>query len=332
MLYKKNILIIGGTGSLGHSLVDYYHSSNKITIFSRDENKQWSMKRKYPNLSYIVGDMRNRESISVAIKRSNPDIIIIAGALKHVDICEQNTGECIDTNITGVRNVISAVESSNSRNIESVLLISTDKSCSPVNVYGMCKSISERMMVEASVNKLSTYDYNDDIHPISLPTKFLCVRYGNVLNSRGSLIPKFKEIGESKTETEFLITDENMTRFFMTLNDSVKLIDVALNHGEGGETWIPQVSAFKVKDIADYFSQKYNKPVVVIGIRPGEKLHECLVNETESYRTTYQDVDDSKYYVIHPLNKRTDKRYLCNEYTSQNTSDFVQLKKIIDTE
>lgn len=315
MIIGKNILIIGGTGSLGNTLTKTYYQHNNITIFSRDENKQWMMKLKYPNVKFVIGDMRN-SSVEKVIRESRPNVIIIAGALKHIDICEYNVSECIDTNIMGVRNIIETVLSLNDKSIETTLLISTDKSCSPVNVYGMSKAVAERIVTEASIK--------------NSPTKFLCVRYGNVLNSRGSLIPKFKEIGESKEIATFQVTDERMTRFFMTLEQSVKLIDTAINYGKGGDIWIPFIESFKIMDIARYFSVLYSKPVTVIGTRPGEKIHECLINESEVHRTVEEKIEDETFFVVKPCYSKTDVRNGFKEYTSKKTSSMDSFKKLLD--
>lgn len=318
MISSKKILIIGGTGSLGNELTQFYSQyNNEIIILSRDENKQWFMKRKFPDVKFIIGDMRNITTIERVLREISPNIIIIAGAIKHVDIAEQNIGECIDTNITGVRNIIETVIKLNDKNIESTLLISTDKSCAPINVYGMCKSISERMIAEASTKKCCT--------------KFLCVRYGNVLNSRGSIIPKFIEMGKNKEDTYFPITNLDMTRFFMTLKKSVQLINTALCVGISGDTWIPVINSFSIYQIANYFSLKYNKQISLMGIRAGEKIHECLINQSEIYRTVKTTYDNDIYYVIKPCYNSEIKDDIKTEYTSENTNkDLSILHSLLD--
>jgi FlaA1/EpsC-like NDP-sugar epimerase len=320
MFTGKRIMIIGGTGSLGNSLTEFYlKHNNEVIIFSRDENKQWSMKSKFPSVTFIIGDMRNISSLEKAMENTFPNIVIIAGALKHVDICENNISECINTNILGVKNVIDTVVKINGshHDIETCLLISTDKSCSPINSYGMSKSISERLIAETSMLKIRT--------------KFLNVRYGNVLTSRGSILPKFKEIGENKTSTSsFPITDYNMTRFFMTLDQSVKLINTAIINGDKGDTWIPCISSFKISDIANYFSKKYDLPVLLCGIRPGEKIHECLINQSELYRTIKKEIDTDTYFVIKTCYTQQIHDDLKAEYTSENISSVKELEKILN--
>jgi UDP-N-acetylglucosamine 4,6-dehydratase len=319
----STVLIIGGTGSLGNSLVSHYVAEN-VVVFSRDENKQWSMKMKYPQLTTVVGDMRNRESIENCINRYTPHTVIIAGALKHVDICEANPNECIDTNINGVRNVISA--SINARTSpETVLLVSTDKACSPVNVYGMSKSIAERLMVDASLQGVKVRGRGDENKHI----RFLCVRYGNVLLSRGSIIPKFMEIATDPTQTGFPITSENMTRFFMPLSDSVKLITTAIENGDNGTTWVPNVDSYLISDLAELFSHHYNKPVVKVGIRPGEKIHETLINTTEISKTREICIDGKDYYVIYPKAFETQTVNLISDYSSNYVGDREKLRKFL---
>lgn len=316
MLKNQKILIIGGTGSLGNALTEKYLPDNDVFIYSRGENAQWIMKSKFNSrnnskiLEFFVGDIRDRERLQTCIFTCKPSIIIIAAALKHVDVCETNVSECINTNVSGVRNVVDLISAHAFTNsipfLESVLFVSTDKSCAPVNVYGMCKSLSERIMIEKS--------------SLFIKPKMLVVRYGNVLSSNGSLIPLFHNIGKNKDEKNFRITDERMTRFFMTLDDSTALINHALTKGKSGETIIPKhIKSYRIKDIAVMFSKKYNKPIIVSGIRQGEKIHESLISFTEGLRT----VEMENVYVIKPLWDCRD--VLSNpvgEFTSENVSQF----------
>ena len=286
------LLIFGGSGSLGHTLIKKYIDHYNIVIFSRDENKHWMMRqtfKDYPTIKWMLGCIRNKKSVENAIFTHNPHTIIIASALKHIDQCENNVSECIDTNVTGIRNIIDTIYMNACKNnidfLKRVLFISTDKACSPVNVYGMCKSISERLVIEKSQYVKSP--------------KFFVVRYGNVLNSRGSLLPLFKKIGTDDQYTHFIVTDYRMTRFFMTLDQSVELIDTALNEAESGDTYIPGVPSYKILDIAKLFSDKYGKPIKEGGLRPGEKLFEVLINITETGRT----VKKGSNFIIKPCYK-----------------------------
>lgn len=294
MIINKNILIVGGTGSLGNSLTDRYLKNNKIMIYSRSENLQWEMKNKYnnENLSFFVGDIRDKERLETSLFVFKPNIIIIAAALKHIDICENNISECISTNIYGVKNILDIILTysilDNIPFLETVCFISTDKACAPVNTYGMCKSISERIIVEKS-------------NIIDKP-KFINVRYGNVLCSRGSLIPFYQNIIKDKNQTSVLpLTDSEMTRFFMTLDESVNLIEFSILNASSGDTVIPKkISSYKIIDIAQYISFKYDIPINITGLRPGEKLFETLISYTESLRTI--ELDD--YYIIKPTYKQ----------------------------
>ena len=273
----KRILIFGGAGSLGHTLNKRYLAKNTIYNVSRDESKHWKMRLVFqnnPNQHFIIGNIADQVSTSNIILRVDPHTIIIAAAMKHIDQCELNTYESIRTNLLGVQNILSTTCPS----LETVLFISTDKACSPVNNYGMCKSMSETLMCERA-------HYNTSV-------RYVCVRYGNVLNSNGSIIPLLHDIG--KDREAFTITDDLMTRFIMTLEESVDLIEYAILNGDSGDIVIPKLKAMKIKDLVELFSEKYGKPIVKINIRPGEKIHESLINETQSMRT----VDDGKYYRI----------------------------------
>lgn len=283
-LEGKRILIIGGTGSLGETLCRLWRDTT-ICIFSRDENKQWHMRQAYPQHQFIIGDMRDKSSVVRALLVFKPDIVIIAAALKHIDVCENNISECISTNITGVNNVVEAV---GEHQIQSCLFISTDKACSPVNVYGMCKAISERSVAAAA-----------QLYP---NTRFASVRYGNVICSRGSIIPKLREMATSSPSLP--LTDSNMTRFFMTLEHAVELIETALLHAKSGETFLPNIKAYRIHDIFQWFSEKYRKPIVVIGHRQGEKVHEMLINETEVGRTEVRNINSKDWFVILPTHKQ----------------------------
>lgn len=283
---KKKIFIIGGSGSLGNKLIERYIKNNKIVCYSRDECKHWSMGLFYKseNLSFIIGDIRDYNRIEMSLLREKPNIVIIAAALKHIDKCEYACNECILTDMLGTKNVVDAIEKNINHlsNLEAVCFISTDKACSPVNVYGMCKAVSEKLMIEKS-SYMKT-------------PKFICVRYGNVLNSRGSIIPMLHKQGRDTNAKEFVLTHPEMTRFVMTLDQSVNLIEHAILKGESGDVVIPSLISMNVKDLMDIFSELYNKPIKITGLRSGEKLLESLINETESFRL----VKGKDYLYIKP--------------------------------
>lgn len=281
-------LVIGGTGSLGKKLIERLLPKYAIWVYSRDEAKHFTIRNEFsqhPNikrLRFIVGDIRDQHRVREAIDQIEPAVIIIAAALKQVDTCELSPSESIATNLTGTQNVISAVVSYNMMHggkIEKVLFVSTDKACAPVNVYGMCKATSERI-----VSSRAAYGMGG--------TQFLCTRYGNVLESRGSIIPLFKY--QAMHNESLTVTDPDMTRFLMTLDDSVDLIEHTLKNGKCGETWVPKIPAMRIGDLAEIFAQASNKTIKVIGLRPGEKKHEDLINESESVRTR----DVNTHYVI----------------------------------
>lgn len=270
----EKIFIIGGSGSLGNKLIEKHVASNQIICYSRDECKHWNMKIKYnnPNLEFIIGDIRDKERLELAIVRTKPSMIIIAAALKHIDLCEYATNECILTDLIGPQNILNIVENRANEldTLKVVCFVSTDKACSPVNVYGMCKALAESLVVEKS-------KYVKGI-------KFCCVRYGNVLNSRGSIIPLLHDKGKDSNYKEYTLTHPAMTRFVMTLDQSADLIQYAIEHAESGDIVIPKLISMRVKDLLEIFSEIYQKPLVISGLRPGEKMLESLINDTQSMR------------------------------------------------
>ena len=216
---NERILLIGGTGSLGTHLLITMQAVPSCTLFvvSRDENKHWHLKRKFPNVQFFLGDIRNKKRIKDLLTIIRPTVVILCSALKHIDQCESQMEECIATNLIGTENVLKAcVEFSQLFPLKSFLFISTDKACSPVNVYGLSKAISERFVTQIA------YKYSTSLFPSK--TKFLCVRYGNVINSRGSLVPKLIELSINPKIASLPLTNAHMTRFFMTLDQSIELI------------------------------------------------------------------------------------------------------------
>jgi|LauGreDrversion4_2_1035121.scaffolds.fasta_scaffold02689_14 FlaA1/EpsC-like NDP-sugar epimerase len=276
MIENKTILIFGGTGSLGHEVVARYIEKNVIYNYSRDECKHWKMKLDFnhnKNLNFIIGDVINEKKIEETILRIKPNIIIIASAMKHIDQCEYNTDQSLNTNLLGVKNILDLIEKHQymlNTTLETVLFVSSDKACSPINVYGLCKALSETLITEKSY-------YLKNI-------KFVNIRYGNVLNSRGSIIPLLHTIGSDAEKSHFTLTNDKMTRFVMTLEQSVNLIEHAIINGESGDTVIPKLISMNVKDLVEIFSEKYNKPIKLTGIKPGEKLLESLINKSQSAR------------------------------------------------
>ena len=279
---NKKILILGGTGALGKTLIKRYYKNNEIIVFSRDEHKQVKLKNTFTELSYQIGDVKDKDSLLQAINEYEPNIVINTAALKHVPICEENPYESVKTNIIGHRNLIDCIQSSNHK-IETLIFISTDKACKPINVYGMCKAISERLYI----------DYANKQKDV----KVVLCRYGNVLESTGSVIPYFKKLLESGVSS-LPITDERMTRFTITLKESVELIDWAYNHTEShGAIVVPKLKSMFITDLAKVLAKDYGHDDIdlnFVGIRPGEKLHEEMVSLEESMRAKEYD----KYFMI----------------------------------
>lgn len=318
----NKILIIGGTGSLGTALTNRYlkDENNEIYLLSRDESKHWALTIEYkynPRIHFIIGNISDKEKMRQTLIRHNFNIIILAAAMKHIDRCEYESNECINTNLLGTKYVLDEIENNLQllTHLKKVCFISTDKACSPINIYGMSKAISESLMVEKSKYIKSV--------------KFVCVRYGNVLNSRGSIIPALHKIGKNTNITNYKLTDKRMTRFVMTLEQSVDLVEHALNCAESGDIVIPKLVSCNIKDMLELFSEIYNKPVIEDKLRPGEKMLESLINETQSMRLEF--VPDGYMYIkppyknvmkdnevkdynskINPLSKEELKEYLLN--------------------
>ena len=285
MLNNKVVLITGGTGSFGKKFVEVilrdYPNVKKIIIYSRDELKQFELKQKYPEskypmMRYFIGDVRDLERLIRACE--GVDVIIHAAAIKQVDTAEYNPDECIKTNVHGAQNVIKA---SLACGVKDVVALSTDKACAPINLYGATKLTSDKLFCAA--NNISG----------SKPIKFSVVRYGNVMGSRGSVIPFFINKRDGGA-TELPITDMRMTRFNISLEAGVSMVMYALGHHLGGEIFIPKIPSYHIKDVATAIAP--NLPQIEIGIRPGEKLHEEMITVTDALDT----IDLGKYYVILP--------------------------------
>jgi FlaA1/EpsC-like NDP-sugar epimerase len=299
MLKDKRVLVTGGTGSLGKVLVRRLLSGeiglpHQITVFSRDEAKQHSMRLAFQRLrtatdeviyhnfeqllQFRIGDVRDPHSVATAVR--NADVVFNAAALKQVPSCEYFPYEAVQTNVIGAENIIRAIQE-NEMSVETVVGVSTDKACKPVNVMGMTKAVQERLFIRANLD--------------SPRTRFICVRYGNVLASRGSVIPLFHE--QIRRRGPVTITTSDMTRFLLSLEQAVDTIFAALKDAERGETYIPRVPSSLVTLIAEALIGEEKIETIVTGIRPGEKVHEILVSEEEAYRTIERD----NYYVIKPM-------------------------------
>ena len=316
MITGKKIMIFGGSGSLGYELISRYIGTNTIVNYSRDECKHWqmSMKFKSSNLSFIIGDIRDTQRVETSIIRENPHIIISASALKHIDRCEFAVNECVLTNYTGILNVTNCIEKSLHMltNLETVVFVSTDKACNPINAYGMAKALGEKIMIEKSL--------------YIKPVKFVSVRYGNVLNSRGSIIPILHDKGQDPDVVDFSLTHPDMTRFVMTLEQSVNLIEHAILYAESGDIVIPSLVSMRVKDLIELFSEKYTKPMTITGLRPGEKMMESLINETQAMSM----VKGSGYYYIKPAYKNICVVEQAIDYNSKlNPLDKAELREYL---
>jgi FlaA1/EpsC-like NDP-sugar epimerase len=331
-LEGKRILVTGGTGSLGQTLVGRLLSGEmgrpkRITVFSRDEAKQHYMRLEFLHkkaatddviyqdahdlLTFRIGDVRDYSSLLSAMRET--DVVFHAAALKQVPSCEYFPFEAVQTNIYGAQNVARAIRE-NKLPVETVVGISTDKACKPINVMGMTKALQERVLIEAN------RDCPD--------TNFMCVRYGNVIASRGPIVPLFVEL--IRKNQPITITLEEMTRFLLSLNKAVDTVFAAIKTGKRGETYVPKVAAAKITDLAKALMGEKDLPIIYTGIRPGEKVHEIMVSEEECFRT----IERGDYYAILPVlpELREAENFtpaLTGEYSSKDKNISVEELKTL---
>ena len=314
-LNDKVVLITGGTGSFGKKFTEIVlreFSPKKLIVFSRDELKQYEMNQTYSDsaMRYFIGDVRDSDRLKLAFQ--GVDVVIHAAAMKQVPICEYNPFEAVKTNVFGAQNVIEAAMSCG---VQKVLAISTDKAVNPINLYGATKLCAEKLFVQSN-------SYSGEN-----ATKFSCARYGNVVGSRGSVIPVFiqqRELGR------ITVTDERMTRFWITLEQGVRLVIKALDQMHGGEIFVPKIPSMRLIDLAESIAEGCE--VEIIGIRPGEKLHEVLISRDEARSTV--EFDDM--FIVQPEFPwwgdidRSDGNLLDDgfEYSSNNNSHWLSSEDI----
>lgn len=278
-LNNKIILVTGGTGSFGQAFTKILlekHSPKAVRIYSRGEHKQVEMERRFNDdrLRFFVGDVRDLNRLGRAM--NGVDIVVHAAALKHVPVCEYNPNEAVRTNVKGAMNIVDAAIDNG---VEKVVALSTDKAVQPLNLYGATKLVAEKIFIQANA------------YSGPRKTKFACVRYGNVIGSNGSVVPLFIE---QRKNGELTITDEGMTRFWITLEQGVELVIKCIREMEGGEIFVPRIPSVKVTDLADAIAPDAKKRI--IGIRPGEKMHEMLVSADEARHTKRK----GEFYIIEP--------------------------------
>ncbi|OCL27631.1 UDP-N-acetylglucosamine 4,6-dehydratase (inverting) [Orenia metallireducens] len=321
MLEDKTLLVTGGTGSFGKKFTEIIlerYNVKKIIIFSRGELKQAEMRAEFgnnPKLRFFIGDVRDKDRLYRAFE--DVDIVIHAAALKRVPECEYNPFEAIKTNVIGAENIINA---SIDKGVEKVVALSTDKACNPINLYGATKLCSDKLFISGNA-----YAGQKD-------TRFSVVRYGNVMGSRGSVIPFFKKM----KETGLLpITDNRMTRFWITLEDAVDMVLLALDKMEGGEIFVPKIPSMRITDLATAIAPECKQEIV--GIRPGEKLYESLISEADARHTLEFD----NYYIIQPqfnwwgADRHKDGQPIAEdfEYRSDTNKEWLtieEMRKFVD--
>ena len=315
MLAGSSILITGGTGSFGKQFVgtvlDKYPSIERLVIYSRDELKQFEMSqmssiKKYNQIRFFIGDVRDKDRLRRALE--GIDVVIHAAALKQVPVCEYNPFEAIKTNVLGAQNVI---ENCIDLNVKRVVALSTDKAAAPINLYGATKLCSDKLFVAGNY-----YKGNRDV-------TFSVVRYGNVMGSRGSVIPFFMN---KRKENVIPITDDKMTRFNITLQEAVDLVLYALEHMYGGEIFVPKIPSYRILDIAEAIAP--NCKIEHIGIRPGEKLHEEMITITDALSSLEFD----KYFVILPSVDLWDAKEYCEHFEGKRCEEGFQYNSGENTE
>jgi UDP-N-acetylglucosamine 4,6-dehydratase len=327
MLSDKSILVTGGTGSFGkafvRSVLRQYPTMRRLVVYSRDELKQYEMAQvfphdQYPGIRYFIGDIRDEARLRRALE--GVDVVIHAAALKQVPAAEYNPFECIKTNVLGAQNLIEACLDSD---VRSVVALSTDKAAAPINLYGATKLCSDKLFVAAN-NVRGKRDI-----------RFSVVRYGNVMGSRGSVIPFFLDKRKSGV---LPITDTAMTRFNISLNEGVEMVMWALEHSRGGEIFVPKIPSYRITDVATAVAPDCRQEIV--GVRPGEKIHEEMITASDSFYT----VDLGKYYAILPSSANYTVKDYCAQtgakpvpagfsYSSGTNQDFLsveQLRALVD--
>lgn len=314
ILQDKTVLVTGGTGSFGKKFIKKALALGvkKIIVFSRDELKQYEMKQEFQDerIRFFIGDVRDKDRLYRAF--DGVDIVIHAAAMKHVDACEYNPFEAVKTNIHGAQNII---EAAIDRGVEKVIALSTDKACSPVNLYGATKLASDKLFVAANA------------YVGEKKTRFSVVRYGNVVGSRGSVVPFFKKIRETGVVP---ITDERMTRFWITLEQGVQFVLDNLERMQGGEIFVPKIPSMNIMDLAKAIAPECETKIV--GIRPGEKLHEAMIMEDDARHTLEFDT----YYAILPelswwIKENDGKGESLPEsfaYTSDNNTEWLTIEEL----
>lgn len=313
MLKNKTILVTGGTGSFGKKFIRRILKEDvkKVIVFSRDELKQYEMKQEFtdPRIRFFIGDVRDKERLHRAF--DGVDIVIHAAAMKHVEACEYNPFEAVKTNIYGAQNII---EAAIDRHVEQVIALSTDKAAAPVNLYGATKLASDKLFVAAN-------SYVGEKH-----TRFSVVRYGNVVGSRGSVIPFFTKMKETG---KLPVTDDRMTRFWITLDQGVQFVLDSLTRMHGGEIFVPKIPSMNIMDLAKAIGPECE--IKIVGIRPGEKLHEVMVTQDDARHT----IEFDEYYVITPEfawwgDKLKGEPRLCEpfEYSSETNEQWLSIEAL----
>ncbi len=312
---NEKILIFGGSGSLGKTVIQRWIQKNTIINVSRDEEKQWFLKNSIQNanLSQIIGDISNPDDVDSAILTTNPTVICIFACLKHIELCEKFPEKAMKINAFGILNVHKTLQKySQNLQCHTVLFVSTDKACAPMTTYGCTKAISEYFVQKVD----------------SPAIKWVAVRYGNVLNSSGSILPYLH--ANKHSSDPYTLTHPNMTRFIMTLDQSVNLIEYAIREGKTNEIIIPHLYSIYIKDLFALFEDKYSKITILTGLRCKEKIHEDLLTQSESLNT-YLSADNKYYHITNTVLNREIKPFDSSDYilTPDILKEYLSKKNLL---
>jgi UDP-N-acetylglucosamine 4,6-dehydratase len=323
-LFGESVLLVGGSGSVGESLLrSMSQKQDKVvlSVISRNPKRQSEMAVQFPSVNFYVGEMQNQKSMELILDKVQPSLVVIAAGMVSVSLCEDNISDSMNANVSNLIQFMKAIDAyclkPNEKPLKTIVYISSGNACNPINVYGMSKALGEKV-----ITSMSQKHSNNMIMP-----KFLTVRFGNLLQTRFGIVRKYQEIAADPLLLSFPLFGLEMTRFFMTGSDCANLIANACKYGQSGEIWVCSDLGVAVSDIAQFFSLKFKKPIQVMERKNGEKLHECLINETELERVRKHN----NYWIIqNGCLTESKKSLLQNPFTSSTCRSFISLQSEIE--
>lgn len=315
------MLLVGGSGSVGESLLRIMSQKVGISVISRNPKRQSELAAQFPLAKFYVGDMQNHKSMEIILQQIQPSTVVIAAGLVSVSLCEENISDSVSANVTNLIEFMKAIDAHcmkpNIKPLQNIVYVSSGNACNPINVYGMSKALGEKVMLSMSQKHINN----------SFMPKFLTVRFGNLLQTRFGIVHKYQAIAANPLLQSFPLYGLDMTRFFMKDSDCANLIWNCCKYGQSGEIWICSDLGLAVSDIAQFFSVKFNKPIEVLDRKQGEKRHECLINETEIERIRKHD----QYWIIQNVAfKMSNKSLMDKPFTSSLCRSFGSLQTEIE--